>query len=35
LDGYNWDYHITAHTGEGALVGELAITIVEYIRGCR
>jgi hypothetical protein len=33
LDSYNFDYYIKAKTGNVALVGELAITHVEYIRG--
>ena len=33
LDEYNWDYRIIAHTGEAAVVGEVAVTIVEYLRG--
>lgn len=30
LDGYNFDYRITAHTGESALVEQLAIAIVRF-----
>ena len=33
LDFYNWDYYLTAKSGETALLGEQAITLVEYIRG--
>ena len=32
LDGYNYEYHIVAKTGQAALVGDLAITIAEHIR---
>ena len=35
LDYYPWDHFITAHTGESALAGQLAITIVEYEKGLR
>lgn len=35
LDDWNWDYRLTAKTGQCALVGELAITLVEFIRGLR
>ena len=33
LDGYNFDYYLKAKTGETALLGEQAITLIEYIRG--
>jgi hypothetical protein len=33
LDGYNWDFRIITKTGEAALVGEMAITIMEHLRG--
>lgn len=33
LSGYNWDYRLTAKTGESALLAEQAITLAEYIRG--
>ena len=33
LDEHNWDFYIRAHSGQQVLVGELAITIVEHIRG--
>lgn len=33
LDNYNWDYRITAKSGESGLLGEYAITLVEYLRG--
>ena len=32
LDKYNWDYRITAPSGQAALVGEFAVTLVEHIR---
>ena len=32
LDDFNWDYFIKAKSGDGVLVAEQAITIVEYIR---
>ena len=32
LSGYNWDYRLTAKTGEAALLAEQAITLIEYIR---
>ena len=35
LDGYPWDYFIKAHTGEAALVEQLAICIVEFERARR
>ena len=35
LDGYRWDYHIKAHSGEAALVEQLAICIVEFERARR
>jgi len=35
LDGYPWGYFIKAHTGEAALVEQLAICIVEFERARR
>lgn len=32
LDGYNWDFYIKAKSLETILVGDQAITIMEYIR---
>jgi hypothetical protein len=32
LDGYNWDYRISAPSGQAGLIAELAITLTEYIR---
>jgi hypothetical protein len=32
LDGYNWDFRISAPSGHAGLVGELAATLVEYVR---
>lgn len=33
LDGYYYEYYISAKTGQAVLVGEQAITIAEHIRG--
>ena len=33
LDNWNWDYRLVARTGDAVLLGEQAITLVEYLRG--
>lgn len=31
LDNYNWDFYLTARTGQSALLGEQAVTLAEYL----
>jgi hypothetical protein len=33
LDGYNWDFRLINSAGHGALLGEQAVTLAEYLRG--
>lgn len=35
LDSYNWQFRLINHNGHRALLGEQAITLVEYLRGLR
>lgn len=35
LDYYNWDFQISAKSGQSALVGEYAVTLVEYLRAIK
>jgi hypothetical protein len=35
LDGYNFDYQLTVKTGDVAILGEWAITLVHYLRAMK
>lgn len=35
LDKYHWDFYIKAHSGEAALLADMAVTICEFERGRR